>query len=91
MTIKWKKTRTRPKQSEKTETETHTSTCRGASWEGCVYKLIWDLYLVISLGTVFCFRDKQRKFRRSNFLRPLKDSRCDILQLLNRGLNQVFG
>ncbi len=41
--------------------------------------------------SIICFRDKQGRVRSSNFLRSLKHSRCNILQLLNRGLNQVVG
>ena len=36
-------------------------------------------------------KDKQGRLRSSNFLRFLKHSRYNILQLLNRGLNQVVG
>ena len=50
--IKIQKASTRAKQSEKTETETHTCTHRRASWESCVYKLIWDLHLFFSIDNL---------------------------------------
>ena len=50
--IKIQKACTRAKQSKKMETETHMCTRHGASWESCVYKLIWDLHLLFSIDNL---------------------------------------